>query len=467
MDSRPPKNDFTGTELRRGAGGPRVLAHRQRLLALAGADRGQQWEIEGPRVVVGSAPTADVVLTDPLVSRQHCVIEAIGGRHRVRDLESTNGTFIDGQRVTVADLEPGGRLHVGDTELLFEPKLRSVAVKQESGDRVAGLVGGSQSLCEARALLGHVGASTLGCLLVGETGTGKDVAARALHDASARRAGPFVVLDCAAISPTLVESELFGHEKGAFTGADRARVGAFEAASGGTLFLDEIGELPIGLQPKLLRALERREIKRLGSTSYLDVDVRVVAATHRDLPSWVETGAFRADLLYRVAEIVVALPPLRERPEDLGALVEHFLTSERASDRSFDRDALAALGEHAWPGNVRELRNVVRRVIAITPSRVVSAADVRRAIGAAFPIKPSARAPVGEGRLVLATEGPADETLEAARARWNDPLDAAWLAKLLERSGGDLSKAATLAAVHPKSLERLLRKHGLKKKGRS
>jgi transcriptional regulator with GAF, ATPase, and Fis domain len=269
------------------------------------------------------------------------------------------------------------------------------------------------------------------------------------------------VIDCAALSPTLVEAELFGHERGAFTGADRARPGAFVSASRGTVFLDEIGELPIELQPRLLRVLERREVKRLGGTSYVDVDVRIVAATHRDLGALVREGRFREDLWHRLAEVVVPMPPLRARDGDVPMLARALFEEERArtgrGPRTIDDAALAALAAHPWPGNVRELRNLVRRLVATAPGDLVGAADVSAALRTALPA--TVPAPT-TASAALAPIDP-DETLERARARWNAPLEKAWLEALLARTSS-IAQAARIADVHPKSLERLLRQHGLR-----
>jgi DNA-binding NtrC family response regulator len=315
------------------------------------------------------------------------------------------------------------------------------------------------------AMLAKVAATDLSCILVGETGTGKELAARALHDASVRGPKPFVVVDCGAVTKNLIESELFGHEKGSFTGADRQRVGAFEHADAGTIFLDEIGELPIDLQPKLLRALERREIKRLGAARHVEVDVRVIAATHRDLPAMIRKKEFREDLYYRLAEVVVDLPPLRDRREDI-PLIAQRIVNEHASQGSVVRavspDALKDLAGRPWPGNVRELRNVLRRAIAMAQRELIQVEDLR-ALGAE---RVSNLPPGGGGTVDLEGQPIGDVgddlPIKEARERWVAPMEREYLVRLMRRCNGDLDKAAADAGVHRKSLERLLRQHGLK-----
>jgi two-component system response regulator HydG len=306
----------------------------------------------------------------------------------------------------------------------------------------------------------RVAKTPLSCVLLGETGTGKELLARAIHEHSERASGPFVVVDCGAISRSLIESELFGHERGAFTGADRARAGAFEHAHGGTLFLDEIGEMPLDLQPKLLRALERREVKQLGASVPLDVDVRVLAATHRPLAQMVNERAFRADLYYRLSEVVLEITPLRDRLEDIELLSLNFVEQEArggAGVRGIAPPALDALRGYSWPGNVRELRNVIRRAVALARSSLLTVAD----LDGLEPLPDTIAPPSG---LRVAADVAADLgtlSLKDARARWSAQLERAYLTALLSEHAGDLARAALTAKVHPKSLRRLLRQHGL------
>ncbi|MBL8938913.1 MAG: sigma-54-dependent Fis family transcriptional regulator [Archangium sp.] len=283
-------------------------------------------------------------------------------------------------------------------------------------------------------------------LLEGETGTGKSRAAQALHSAGARKDGPFLVVDCGALPPSLLEAELFGHEKGAFTGATSKRLGVFEEAKGGTVFLDEIGELPLELQPRLLRVLEDRQVRRLGQNQWTQVDVRIVAATHRDLRSNVNTGTFRSDLYFRLAVVRVTLPSLREHPDDLPdiakALLKDLGVTERSHAALFAPAFIAQLQQAAWPGNVRELRNHLERCIVFETPEVPSRNDVVT--------NPGAGADFTRGPLV------------DARKKAVERFEKEYLTALLERHGGKVSQAAVEADVDRVSLYRLMRKHGLK-----
>ncbi|HSD90753.1 MAG TPA: sigma 54-interacting transcriptional regulator, partial [Kofleriaceae bacterium] len=332
-----------------------------RLRVIVGPDVGASFETRGERTVLGSHESADLVLTDPTVSRFHCELVVEEGRVLVRDLGSRNGTLIDGVTVLAGYLTPGCVITVGRTQIHVEAGENVVRLQLSDRQRFGGLVGSSRAMSALFATLERAAACDSTVLLQGETGTGKDVAAGSIHQESARRDGPFVVVDCGSIAPNLIESELFGHVRGSFTGATTDHAGALEAANGGTLFLDEIGEIPIDLQPKLLRVLERREVKRIGGTEVCSVDVRIIAATNRNLRAEVNAGRFRADLYYRLAVLDIQLPPLRERDEDLAVLVGHMLELLGATDdpraaplRS--PELLATLAQHPWPGNVRELR---------------------------------------------------------------------------------------------------------------
>jgi DNA-binding NtrC family response regulator len=288
-------------------------------------------------------------------------------------------------------------------------------------------------------------------LLVGESGTGKEVIARALHDEGARRGKPFVTVDCGSLSPALVASELFGHEKGAFTGADRQHAGAFERAHGGTLFLDEVGELPESLQPALLGVLERKKFRRVGGRAEIAVDVRVVSATHRDLRAAVNAGTFRLDLYYRLAVVVLGVPALRERAEDVPLLVEHFLREaghDGPIENVFPPDTMSSLSQHRWPGNVRELRNVVEAALAMGETPVLEG-------GAAAPR-------VGEDLSAATPDALSAMTYGEARARVLDDFEARYLRALHTRTGGNVSLAAREARVDRSHLIKLLKKHGIK-----
>ncbi len=448
------------TEIRHRSDGPVLVSHRFRLVVESGPDAGREIDVAAPRASIGSAASNDLVLGDPASSRQHCEIVVRDDRYVLRDLGSTNGTFVRDVRVLEAVLEPGARIAIGDSIIEFAPRQRFVRVPPSEASSFGALVGRSAPMRQLFGLLARVAPTALSVLVLGETGTGKELVARALHDHSPRRGEPFVVVDCGAVSATLVDDELFGHERGAFTGADRQRIGAFEAARGGTLVLDEVGELPLEMQPKLLRVLERREIRRLGGRAPIEIDVRIIAATHRPLPQMVREGTFREDLYYRLAEVAVEITPLRERIDDIAVIAERIVADEAERGgrvRRIAPGALARLGERRWRGNARELRNVVRRAIALGTSDVLTIDDLAAA-DALVPAPPSA---ASDARGLPAFEGTDALPLDQARERWAAALEPAYLTSLMRRAGGDLDDAAASAGIHRKSFLRLLRRHGI------
>jgi DNA-binding NtrC family response regulator len=339
----------------------RTVARSKRLELFGGTLRvaGEGGAAATP-LTVGRHPSCGLVLDDPLVSAVHAELAATPEGVRLRDRGSSNGTFLGGARVVEALLVDRCRLVFGETAVDFEPGApQRIDVPDVRG--LGGLVGAAPTMQRVFDRLRRAGPTELTVLLLGETGTGKELAARAIHDVSPRRKGPFVVVDCGAIPPSLAEAHLFGHEAGAFTGAVGKRVSPFVEAHGGTLFLDELGELPLELQPKLLRAIAEKRVKAVGSSTWRTVDVRFVAATQRDLPRSVNEGAFRSDLWFRLAQLVVELPPLRDRLEDVPLLVRAIL-DQLGDPGAWDRvstETLERLMRRAWPGNVRELRSAV------------------------------------------------------------------------------------------------------------
>jgi DNA-binding NtrC family response regulator len=333
-------------------------------------------------VVVGKDPTCDAPVDDPYVSLRHLRIEPRLGRWHLVDLGSTNGTFVGGARVSRAELPIGVPIQLGDAEIVLEPRDATEPARPETFE---GMVSRDPAMRQVFELVERVGPSDAAVTILGETGTGKELVARALHARSGRGDGPFIPVNCSAIAETLIESELFGHEKGAFSGAERMRKGAFEEADRGTIFLDEIGELPLDLQPKLLRVLELGEVKRVGASRPITVNVRIVAATHRDLRAQVRAGKFREDLFYRLCVVPITVPPLRQRRGDVGALAEAFLarSAPRGLALRFAPEALARLEGYDWPGNVRQLRNVVQRALLfrgeglVVPASAVTFEDTR------------------------------------------------------------------------------------------
>jgi transcriptional regulator with AAA-type ATPase domain len=349
-------------------------------LLLGRAAEGRRVTIaEGP-FEVGGARENDWVLADPTVSQRHCRFEPSQGRLWVRDLGSTNGTFVQGIRTQRAELSPGMCVRVGRTDIQVLAQADLVQ-RGEKPDEPR-LVAASGAMHEVAAECQRLARLPWPVLVLGPSGSGKEEIAQLLHRESPRRARPFVALNAGGLPRELIESELFGHERGAFTGAVGQRRGAFEQAHGGTLFLDEIGELPLDLQARLLRVLETWQIRRVGSEQALDVDVRLVCATHCDLARMVREGEFRQDLFYRLAQFIVHVPPLAERPEDVLALAEHFLArlAPELGPRALTAEARTRLLAHSWPGNARELRNVLRAAAVMCPSTQLELGDIESAL---------------------------------------------------------------------------------------
>jgi DNA-binding NtrC family response regulator/pSer/pThr/pTyr-binding forkhead associated (FHA) protein len=350
-------------------------------LKLPGTPGGDLREIPAGGLRIGALPDNDIVLDDGFVSSFHAQLFLRGERLVVRDLDSTNGTFVNGVRVVEAEVPVGAALRFGKTTVTVESKDVDVDVADKAAGRgpwrCGDLTTADAGFAKTFALIEKVAPHDASVCVFGETGTGKELVAHALHKLSGRRSGPFVPLNCAAFPEELIESELFGHEKGAFTGADRQRKGAFEEADKGTLFLDEIGELPLEMQAKLLRVLETRAVRRLGGRGDVAIDVRIVCATHRDLATHVREGRFREDLLHRIYVIPVKLPSLRERPVDIVHLARHFAKAMAPQGTpTLSSAAEQKLKQHPFPGNVRELRNVVQRAIIMGDGKTIDVDDV-------------------------------------------------------------------------------------------
>ena len=398
---------------------------------------------ESDTLTLGTADGNDVVIADPTVSRYHLELIRRPDGIQVIDAGSLNGTFAGTVRVERAVVPPGTTLRLGKTALRVGDG-QNVTVELHRSEALAGLRGRTPVMRRLLHSIERAAQSDAAVLLVGESGTGKEVIARALHDVGPRKRGPFVTVDCGALAPTLVASELFGHERGAFTGADRQHAGAFERASGGTLFLDEIGELPPALQATLLGVLERRRFRRLGGKTEIVVDVRVVSATHRDLRAEVNANTFRLDLYYRLAVVVMKVPPLRERAEDVPLLVEHFLREcghDGPIEALISPAAMKQLMGHHWPGNVRELRNLIEATVAMGETPQL---DGVSAGGGATP----------DALVAL--------PYKEARAQVLADFEGRYLRALLERSRGNVSQAAREARMDRSHLIDLLTRHGLK-----
>ncbi len=404
--------------------------------------RGPQVCTVSHHAVIGSAPNADVVVSDATVSKLHADVDAREDGIWIRDLGSRNGTYIEGILVRDGAVPEGGGVRVGSTLLTMQREPDATDVELWPQDHFGQLTGRSTAMRELFATLARIAPTDASVLIQGETGTGKELVAGAIHAASRRATGPFVVVDCAALPENLLETELFGHARGAFTGADTAREGAIEAADGGTVFLDEIGEVPLAVQPKLLRVLEARTVRRVGETQHRKVDVRFVAATHRNLPAMVNAGAFREDLYFRLAVLPVVVPPLRERTEDIPLLVQAFLT---AQGTEWPEGAnLGELTERRWLGNVRELRTFVERAIIFGPRKALSMTGGQ-----------ATAQPAGTDAEAL------ERPLKEAREAWMDRFERAYVSQLLERHHRNVAQAAQAAGVHRTYLYRLILKHGL------
>jgi DNA-binding NtrC family response regulator len=442
-----------GTRIRREATPATVNLRRCKLIITKGAQRGSEFVVGGDVVRIGKATDNDLVISDETVSRNHFEIVRDGKGYLVRDLQSTNGTFLDGAEIKEAYLRAGSVVGAGAVELKFTPFEERIEILPSEREQLGEMVGRSTAMREIFGLIERIAPTDATVLIEGETGTGKDMVARTLHLLSRRKDAPFVVVDCGAVAGTLIESELFGHEKGAFTGAVSARQGAFELASGGTVFLDELGELSLDLQPKLLRVLEQRELRRVGGAKTQKVDLRVIAATRKDLRSEVEKGKFREDLYFRLNVVPITAPALRDRKEDVPILIDHFLA--RLSPAGLPPPRLtdatrAALYAHDWPGNVRELRNVLERALALgsDPGALVAplGGDAMRG---------------GGGVAAEPMEFVPGQSFRDTKERWTEAFERRYLTWLLRRADGNISKAARDADMDRKYLHKLLRKYGI------
>jgi DNA-binding NtrC family response regulator len=400
------------------------------LRVVDGPDRGRSTPLGPGGVTVGASASCDLVLSDPSVSGVHAELAPLEGGVRVRDLGSTNGVTHLGVRIQEALLQPGAVIALGRTSLALVPPEAAPFPEFEAVE-YGELIGHSPAMRRLFSALQRLEAAEITVLVEGETGTGKSLLARTLHRASPRRDGPLVVVDCGAISPDLLHAELFGHRRGAFTGAACDRVGALESAHGGTVLLEEVGELPVQLQPALLRFIETGTIQRVGESRPRTLDARVLAATNRPLDRAVAEGGFRLDLFHRLSVVRLHVPPLRQRPEDILPLARRFL-ARQGGGQPLTPPVAAMLQSYPWPGNVRQLHNAITRLASL-------------------------------GQLFVPEEGPPDAEADfhQAKARMIDRFERGYLAELMQQHRGNLSAASRASGLVRHHLRALLRRHGI------
>jgi transcriptional regulator with PAS, ATPase and Fis domain len=419
-----------------------LVLRKARFVVSKGRDEGKEMVLQTPLVTIGTLPDNSLALTDPTVSRRHASVEETSHGYILRDLGSTNGTFLDGVRVREGYIQAGSHIRLGQSEMVFSPLEERIENLSSTSDHFGDLIGTSSPMREVFGILERIAPTDISVLIQGETGTGKELAARAIHSRSRRVAGPFVVFDCGAVAPNLIESELFGHEKGAFTDAVKSRQGALELADNGTLFLDEIGELATPLQPKLLRALDQREVRRLGAELTVKVNVRVVAATNRNLEEEVNAGRFREDLFYRLSAVRIYLPSLRMHKEDIELISGHLLAGLSADVgkklTGLSPEAAAALTAYPWPGNVRELKNVLSRASALSDGNTIEARDLF----------------LSQGKRTSTLEGLSGKTLEE--------IEKAAIHATLKSVAGNKTETAKVLGIAYSTLYEKMKKYGMK-----
>ena len=475
------------------SGRPAALHLRKCKLVIEREDgQSSEYIFDQNNIALGAMEDNDLVIEDDTVSRYHCRIYQDENSYLVQDLDSTNGTFVNRVRIKEAYLKPGCTVTIGKTDVKFQSLDERVEILPSNREAFGDIVGKSVRMREIFGILEKIAPTGVTVVIEGETGTGKEVVARTTHLTSTRSKGPFVVFDCGAVPENLIESELFGHEKGSFTGAIMSRQGLFEMAQGGTIFLDELGELNLDLQPKLLRALEQREIRRVGSNKSVKIDVRVIAATNRNLEDEVKSGRFREDLFYRLSVVRVMLPSLRERREDIPLLVKHFLRSAsfnreggtRVRIKGISRDALDCLMNYHWPGNVRELVNVIERACSFADTEYIQPEDlpenisgigiVQRRVSTQEETEKSSglttgNVPVGVplGLGAPAAGGGAsmpiglEKTFKDAKEEWVSSFERDYITNLLRRNDSNISHAAKEADIDRKYFRKLMKKYGV------
>lgn len=431
-----------------------LLLPKSKLMVIEASGDTREFIVDRGTITIGGSDKCDLFIQDETVSRNHAEITKTKEGYLLRDLASTNGTFVGGLKVKEAFLAPGAIIRIGKTRIKFVPQDEQVEIYPSKKTHFGQMIGKSLEMRKIFGVLEKVAPTNVTVIITGETGTGKELIARALHEHSKRSRAPFIIFDCGAVAENLIESELFGHEKGSFTGATTTRQGAFELADNGTIFLDEIGELSLELQPKLLRALETGEVKRVGADRAKRVNVRVVAATNRNLKEEVKKGHFREDLFFRLSVVEVYLPPLRKRQEDIPLLIDLFFEAAKKENADkhvdgFTDEALKLMYEYQWPGNIRELKNAVDRAYSFCDGHLIEMKHLPDYL---------------QERSIVTQAHPAmdpDLPFKEAKEKWIESFEKDYLVDCLRKNNGNISKAAKQAGIDRKSVQRLLKKYGL------
>jgi DNA-binding NtrC family response regulator len=443
----PPDDAPDATTVARSTSDPATVpAASYRITVVAGPDKDAAVMIDGSEpspLMLGQSPACAFRLRDRQVSRRHLSLEVSGRRLRLTDLGSTNGTLVDNVSVVEAYLRGGETITIGETSIRVEVVASATTIPIAAAASFGRTLGASPEMRRLYPLCERVAQAAVPVVIEGETGTGKELLAEAIHESGPRASGPWIVFDCTATHPTLVESDLFGHEKGAFTGATAARKGVFELAHGGTLLIDEIGDLDPALQPKLLRAIERSEIRRVGGEKSIRVDVRIIAATRRDLDREVQAGRFRDDLFHRLAVARIALPPLRRRRGDIAVLARAF-AEQLGSPNALPDDLLLRWEDYSWPGNVRELRNAVARQLAFGDL----AAETSQ-------VAPELAAELAGGSGVLEQIIASGLPFSVARRRVLDAFERGYVERVLAEHDGNVLRAAEASGIARRHLQRV------------
>ena len=429
-----------------------LLVQKYKLLIANGPAQGKEAVIDKEQFTIGAGRQNDLIVDDTAISRKHCEIHVLPEGFLIRDLDSTNGTIMHGVRVCEAFLDHGAEFQVGNTKIIFCPLQESTEYPLSKKESFGRVIGKSIAMKRVFHIAETFANSDAAILIEGETGTGKEILAEEIHAHSERAGKPFVIIDCGSLAKGLVESELFGHVKGAFTGAATDRTGAFEHANGGTIFLDEIGELDHELQPKLLRVLEKKEIRRVGSNVIKKVDVRIISATNKKLEREINDGRFREDLFYRLSVVKIELPALRKRKEDIPLLTHHFLrtfSGGKDAESLIDmQKAVQLVNNYDWPGNVRELRNLIEMAFHARNGKV----------------DPSAYLYLGRMQQPNAHTSPAhgaDRPFKDAKQDLIGEFEKDYVRALLDRNAWNISRAAREAQIERAYLQRLVKKHRL------